>query len=189
MDRNYIRIIATVMMLILIVCGATAYLAYCEIQFLEIRNKCRTQQQIAQISNKLLLPTSYQQTDEKTSLTSGMLSQSGLTVNSLANLIDGSTTTQGCHTDSSVAGAYLQIDLGVGNEQSISKMRIINSSSTTAQYLLRASNDLSTWDTVSGTITMPNSNWQEFNNLLQKIQVLQACFTKHTRFWRICERN
>lgn len=32
MDRNCIRIIATVMMFILIACGATAYLAYYEVQ-------------------------------------------------------------------------------------------------------------------------------------------------------------
>ncbi len=56
--------------------------------------------------------------------TSGMITQSGLSSFSAAQLVDGNTGTVGWDTNFSVAGAWLQIDLGLGNEKAYVQTRV-----------------------------------------------------------------
>lgn len=55
-------------------------------------------------------------------VTSGMLSQSGLVAFNAAALVDNSTASAvGFHVDSSAAGSWLQIDFGAGNEKALTR--------------------------------------------------------------------
>lgn len=92
--------------------------------------------------------------------TSIMLSQSGLTGFTAANIIDGNTATNGWNTDTSSPGAWLKIDLGVGNSKAYVQTRIYASAAAYAgNYTIQYSDDDFSWlDAVTGFVPS-SSGW------------------------------
>jgi hypothetical protein len=81
----------------------------------------------------------------KTTVTAGMLSQSGLISFSAAQSVDNNTATQGWHTDTSVAGSWLQIDLGAANARRIRACRIFVSTAYGGLYDIEFSDNAIDW--------------------------------------------
>lgn len=81
----------------------------------------------------------------KTTVTSGMLSQSGLIAFSAVQSVDGNTATQGWHTDTSVAGSWLQIDLGAANARRIRSCRLFLSAPYSGVYDVEFSDNAVNW--------------------------------------------
>jgi hypothetical protein len=95
-------------------------------------------------------PTNYR----KYPLTSGMFSQSGLSVFTPANIIDDNTGTFGFHTDSAGIGSFLQVDLGSGNAKAFTKVDIYNTATTlTCTWNVQYSDDATSWTTVFTGLT------------------------------------
>ena len=78
-------------------------------------------------------------------VTSGLLSQSGLGGWSAANLVDGNIATNGFYTDSSAAGSYMRIDFGSGTEKSLSEWRYYVDGTVTAVWNIQYSSDAVSW--------------------------------------------
>ena len=78
-------------------------------------------------------------------VTSGMLSQSGLILWNATNLVDGNTSTQAFHTDSSGVGSYCQIDFGAGNEKGLTEWRFYVVGEVVAIWDIEYSDDGTTW--------------------------------------------
>ncbi|MBI5361327.1 MAG: DUF2341 domain-containing protein [Planctomycetes bacterium] len=95
--------------------------------------------------------TGYYTNDDPTS---GMLSQSGLISFTAANAVDNNTATNAWHTDTSVIGAYLRMNLGAGNGKSYGKARLYASAINYAgNYKIQYSDDGAAWtDAASGLI-------------------------------------
>ena len=82
-------------------------------------------------------------------LTSGMLSQSGLSPFSASTLVDGTTASGvGFQTDSSGAGSFLQINLGAGNEKDVHTWIFWVNGATPATWNIEYSDDGSNWTLV-----------------------------------------
>lgn len=63
-------------------------------------------------------------------------------------LVDNNTSTQSFHVDSAGIGAWLMIDFGEGNAQSINEWRYYVSGSVRATWDIQCSTDGTTWETV-----------------------------------------
>lgn len=96
-------------------------------------------------TNPLMFYGSFVATPGPITLTSGMFSQSGLTSFTAANLIDGSTSTRGFHTDGAAAGSYLKIDFGAGNDKRVTKVEIYIDGWAYPTWDLQYSSDGSSW--------------------------------------------
>jgi len=82
-------------------------------------------------------------------ITSGMLSSSGVSIHSgLDKLLDGSNGTFAFHTDSANVGATVTIDFGSGNEQPLTKWFFDYNSYTNAVWDIQWSSNNSDWNTV-----------------------------------------
>ena len=94
---------------------------------------------------------------------STMLSQSGLAGFYANQVIDNNIGTNAWHTDSSIKGAYLAIDLGTGNEKAYTKARIYAfTSGYNGNYAVQYSDDNNTWTNASSTGFIPNAvGWNE----------------------------
>lgn len=98
----------------------------------------------------------------KYSLTSGMLTQSGLISFSAANAVDGDTGTNAWHTDSSTPGAYLLIDLGAGNEANFTKCRIyVSAADYPGNYSIQYSDDGSSFNSAATGFVPSSAGWNE----------------------------
>lgn len=80
-------------------------------------------------------------------VTSGFLSQSGLSLFSAANLLDGNLTNNGFHTDSAGIGSYLKVDFGAGNEQAVRSWIYNTNNTLSAIWDIQHSDDDSNWIT------------------------------------------
>jgi hypothetical protein len=78
-------------------------------------------------------------------VTSGMLSQSGLINFVAVNVVDGNTANQAFHTDTSVVGAWMQVDFGVGNTRRLRSCRIFPLAANAGIYNVEFSDDAATW--------------------------------------------
>lgn len=76
-------------------------------------------------------------------LTAAMLSQSGLVTFVAAQLVDGGTGSAGFHTDTSVPGAYLKIDLGTAKRVQV--LRLYPVTACAALWDIEFSDDNATW--------------------------------------------
>jgi len=82
-------------------------------------------------------------------ITSGMLSQSGLSSFNAAVLVDGTTASgTGFQTDTSGIGSYLQIYLGAGNGKNVHTWIFWVNGTTPATWNIEYSNDGVSWTTV-----------------------------------------
>lgn len=81
-------------------------------------------------------------------VTSGMLSQSGLAAFNAANTVDGNTATAAFNTDTSGIGSYLRVDFGAGNEKEVHTWEMYVNGSTPATWDIQYSDDASSWTTV-----------------------------------------
>lgn len=70
-----------------------------------------------------------------------MLSQSGMSAFNPALCLDGNNGSNGWHTDSATAGAYILIDLGAGNEKEYTKLITYTGSQNKGNYNIQYSND------------------------------------------------
>ncbi|TNF37139.1 MAG: hypothetical protein EP329_03915 [Deltaproteobacteria bacterium] len=92
-------------------------------------------------------------------LTAGMLSQSGITSFTAAGMVDG-VIGQSWHTDSSVAGAWVQIDLGAGNARAVTQLQVYrNASAHAGVFDIQHSDDAASWTTVARAFTLPDAGW------------------------------
>lgn len=97
-------------------------------------------------------------------VTAGMLSQAGLTVASLAAAVDGNTGTVSWHTDTSVPGAYLQVDLGAANARAVRRWRLHVSAPSNAIYDVEFSDDAATWIKAATRFSASvGATWNECN--------------------------
>ena len=103
------------------------------------------------------------------SITSAMLSHSGLVSWSAANMIDGGVVAPdyGFHTDTSGIGSWMKIDFGSGNQHSLRRWGFYMGAGGTVygQWKIQHSDDDSTWtDWNSGGVfggnPAPNNAWQ-----------------------------
>lgn len=90
------------------------------------------------------------------SLSSSMVTTSGVGIGSLAAIVDGDTTTLGWYTDSSVPGAYVQLDLGASYP--LQALGIWTGTPSYAVYDVKYSNDASNWSTAA-TGYRPTPGW------------------------------
>ena len=94
--------------------------------------------------------------------TSAMLSQFGLTAFNAAAAVDNSIASQSWHTDSSIAGAFLKIDLGLGSGKAYTKAKIYASTSGYAgNYNVQYSDDNSLWTNAATGFIPSASGWNE----------------------------
>ena len=120
-------------------------------------------------SGALAIVQTYAELVGTAAVTAGMLTQSGLSSFSAANMIDGGTVAPayGFHTDSSAAGSWMQIDFGSGNQYSLRRWGYFMGAGGTvyAQWKIQHSDDAVAWtDWNSGGIfggnPAPNNVWQ-----------------------------
>ena len=111
-------------------------------------------------------------------ITGAMLSQSGLSVYSLANAVDGSAATHAWHTDGSGPGAYLQVDFGAWNAKSLTSIGVYALTSYAGVYDVRYSADGTTWSTAA-TGFRPDAGWRS---------IAWASVGAH-RYWRLVLMN
>ena len=81
-------------------------------------------------------------------ITSGMLSQSGLSSFNASQLVDGNNATGGFNTDSAGIGSYLQIDFGAGNEKDLHSWNYRTNGALTAIWDIEYSDDAMSWTKV-----------------------------------------
>ncbi len=94
--------------------------------------------------------------------TSGMLSQSGLISFTAANAVDNNTVNYAWHTDTSVAGSYLQVDLGSGVTKAYTKTRIYATGGGYAgNYSVQYSDNGTTWVTAATNFIPSSAGWNE----------------------------
>lgn len=95
-------------------------------------------------------------------LGSGMFTQSGLTAFQPASIADGDATTNGWHTDSASAGAWLQIDLGSGNQRAIVQANIYAAYGGYAgNYNVQYSDNASSWSTAYSGFVPSLGGWNQ----------------------------
>jgi hypothetical protein len=109
----------------------------------------------------------------KYSLTSGMLSYSGLQAWSASNAFDGAGTGGGTwfHTDNAGAGSYFALDLGSGQVASFGRAKLYQNGGLYATWSIQYSNDNSNWTTVysgmqmsTGSAGVIQADWPYSNN-------------------------
>ncbi len=118
---------------------------------------------------------------------STMLSQSGLGGFNAQNVVDDKTATNAWFTDFSVAGAYLKIDLGAGNEKDYVKARIYaDSAGDKGNYSIQYSDNGTSWtDAITGFIPSAKE-WNEktwFNTGLHRYWRLYLTNTPGVGAW------
>jgi len=112
-------------------------------------------------------------------LTSGMLSQTGLSSFSAAAVVDLSTAGNAFHTDSAAAGSYLQFDLGSGNAKEFVRIDSYNSvAALTAIWDIQYSDNGTSWTTA----------YVGFGNSSTYNTVSWASVGSH-RYWRMNKTN
>ena len=92
-------------------------------------------------------------------VTSGQLSQSGLTSFSAGNSVDGNTATTAWTTSGSTAAtAYVRADLGATFPQAVTSVRVYAATATNATYDVQYSSNGSAWTTVLAGFK-PQAGW------------------------------
>ncbi len=92
-------------------------------------------------------------------LTTGMLTQSGLSMWNAGQLIDGNTGTHGFHTDSSGVGSYVQIEFAVPTV--LTRWRFYASAATSAIWRIDSSGDGVEWATLATGLDCTTGGWHE----------------------------
>ena len=105
---------------------------------------------------------------------------------SAPNSADGTAITTGWNTDSGVvAGAYVKVDLGVGNDKDYLRSRLnLSTSGYTGTYEIEFSDNASTWYTASAAWTPGASGWNERVWSHTAIEQGQNVSGRH-RYWRL----
>jgi hypothetical protein len=78
-------------------------------------------------------------------LTAGMLTSSGVTVASLAQAVDDNFSTNAWHTDTAVAGAWIQADLGASLTKKFQSCILCSGSTSNAIYDVEYSDNGTVW--------------------------------------------
>jgi RHS repeat-associated protein len=117
-------------------------------------------------------------------LSASMLSQSGLSGYNPGQITDGSTACCGWHTDTATAGAWLQVDLGAGNQTAVTQASIYPASAaytgnTPGNYSVQYSDDASTWSTAATNFVPSQAGWNS---------IIWASVGVH-RYWRLYLTN
>ena len=93
---------------------------------------------------------------------SAMLSQSGMTSFNAVATVDNAILSGSWHTDASVAGAFLKIDLGLGSSKPYTKAAIYASTSGYAgNYNVQFSDDNSLWTNAAAGFVPSSLGWNE----------------------------
>jgi RHS repeat-associated protein len=93
-------------------------------------------------------------------LSASMLTESGLSGFDQAQITDGDISTNGWHTDSATPGAWLQVDLGSGNAQAVTEVRIYPAYAGYAgNYTVQYSDDDSNWSSASSGFVPSQAGW------------------------------
>jgi hypothetical protein len=85
---------------------------------------------------------------------SNMLTQFDINSWNPGNLVDGSVSSTGFHTDTADAGAFVQIDFGVGNEQYLTEWRYYSCFNPVATWSIQYSDNGATWTTVASNFAI-----------------------------------
>jgi len=94
--------------------------------------------------------------------TSDMLSQHGLSNYFPGSCVDNNVNSHGWHTDSSKAGAWLQVDLGAGNAKAYTKARIYAvSGGYKGNYSVQYSEDGTNWYSAATDFNPSAAGWNE----------------------------
>jgi len=94
--------------------------------------------------------------------TSDMLSQSGLSSFDATACVDNDTGTNAFHTDTSSAGAWLQVDLGTGNDKGYTRLKLYTSADgSNSVWDIQYSDDGSSWSTAYSGFNPSSSGWNE----------------------------
>lgn len=111
-------------------------------------------------------------------LTSGMLSHSGMTGFNASNAVDGNTSSQGWSTSTAVAGSWILADLGSARE--VTTIRLFTSNDVmAARYDVQYSDNASSWRTAFDSLRPTSNGWR---------QVTWRSVGAH-RYWRLYLTN
>ena len=126
-----------------------------------------------------------------TGLTTSMMTHSGISLSSLANIIDDDITTTGFHTDSAGIGSHVTWDLGAGNTQAFRRIRFQLNGPTAgpiAQWNVQYSDDNSSWTTVNASVNVHPDYSLTKRSYYYEVYASWGAVGAH-RYWRVSKTN